>query len=168
MHQAYTIRGISYFILAQQLSSQLRHDEDWKMMDFAFGDTTWQELKDNKLKDLYYMDIGDGDYQQLTKQFIEPLRWGLEPFAELINKGGVIPKGIAELLLGVEYINGRDIKWSPKMKSFGYWVGRKFVPISVDSFWDYRNDKFDPVKGVASTGGFPIYRGQDEKGFKFE
>lgn len=111
-------------------------------------------------KDPTRLDRGDGTTQQVSKHFMEPFHWLLDPKKQLMGKASFLVKETASQLGDSEY-------WSPKgaprmgqtpkeqdvsLTTRLAHAGKQFTPISAQGF-----EADNPTKAAWSIGGMPVY-----------
>jgi len=143
LHRQYIMRSaFLYTAIADTLNYQMSGHHFW----------------DNK--DPTRLDRGDGTTMQLSKHFMEPFHWLLDPRKQAMGKASFLVKETASQLGDVEY-------WSPKGAprmggvergkdvSIGTRLGhvaRQFTPISAQGF-----ESANPQKAAWSMAGMPVY-----------
>ena len=143
LHRQYIMRSaFLYTAIADTLNYQMSGQHFW----------------DNK--DPTRLDRGDGTTMQLSKHFMEPFHWLLDPRKQAMGKASFLVKETASQLGDVEY-------WSPKGAprmggvergkdvSIGTRLGhmaRQFTPISAQGF-----ESANPQKAAWSMAGMPVY-----------
>ncbi len=148
LHKRYAIRGALMFAVVGS------------GINYMFtGKPIWENEVPTRI------DLGDGRTMTFSKQFVEPFHWATDPGKTLVNKMGILPKGILEQALGKKWISprysppmfGRDATKVERTIARAKHVGSKFVPIFVQQLYpDGIPGRFEP-SGFAGFAGHPIY-----------
>jgi len=112
------------------------------------------------------LDLGDGREQVVSKQIAEAMHWLTQPLHTAWNKSASLPKMIAELTAGKEYVSfkhgamiGPKLERGDPMAMLGYAIN-KATPISFSPAINaIRKGETEGMltKTVAGAAGFPIY-----------
>jgi hypothetical protein len=112
------------------------------------------------------LDLGDGRQQVVSKQIAEGMHWLTQPMHTAWNKSASLPKMIAELTAGKEYVSfkhgamiGPKLERGDPMAMLGYAIN-KATPISFSPAINaIRKGETEGMltKTVAGAAGFPIY-----------
>lgn len=120
LHQRYFARGAVFFAIIGEGLNQMYS-----------GKHLWEN------EDPGRVDLGDGRTMGISKQFVEPFHWAVDPVSTLRNKLGTIPKWGMEQFLGVKFVTKRGgPRMFPADATFIESIGpriqhtsSKFVPI---------------------------------------
>ena len=143
LHRQYILRSaFIYTVLADTLNYQMSGHHFWNN------------------KDPTRLDRGDGTTMQLSKHFMEPFHWLLDPKKQAMGKASFLVKETVSQLEDREY-------WTPKgaprmgntpkglnvnlATRLGH-VARQFAPISAQGF-----ETANPQKAAWSMVGMPVY-----------
>jgi hypothetical protein len=112
------------------------------------------------------LDLGDGRQQVVSKQIAEGMHWLTQPMHTAWNKSASLPKMVAELTAGKEYVSfkhgallGPKLDRGDPMAMLGYAIN-KATPISFSpSISAVRTGETEGMltKTLAGAAGFPIY-----------
>ena len=112
------------------------------------------------------LDLGDGRQQVVSKQIAEAMHWLFQPMHTAWNKSASLPKMVAELTAGKEYVSfkhgallGPKLDRGDPMAMLGYAIN-KATPISFSpSISAVRTGETEGMltKTLAGAAGFPIY-----------
>jgi hypothetical protein len=162
IYLGYTVRGI----LATSFYAYMIHklfakaDDKFDLMDF------WLTGR---------LGMGGGEEWVISKQIAEPMHWLLNPWHTGLSKASIIPKTIAELIMGKEYLSvKRGTLIAPTLDrgsgvDLAFWAAQKPLPISLSPLSSYIRELVDKdFKGeksfretirkiLHSAGGQPIY-----------
>jgi RNA polymerase sigma-70 factor (ECF subfamily) len=143
LHRQYFLRSaILYTVLVDTVNYQMSGHHIW----------------DNK--DPTRLDRGDGTTMQVSKHFMEPMHWILDPRKQAMGKASFLVKESASQLTDAEY-------WSPKgaprmggvpkdqdvsIGTRAAHAGRQFLPISAQGM-----ELANPQKAGWSAVGMPVY-----------
>ena len=142
----------------------------WLAHSFLSDDDSEFDLAD--FWDTGRLGLGGGEEMVISKQIAEPMHWLKHPMQTAWNKSSTLPKAIAEIFMGKEYITLKyDGYTGPSMditnpKDLIKYAGSKITPISGSPWKRYVTDD-DYTFGqatkasVAGMFGFPFYNRKD-------
>ena len=154
-YAGYFVRGLITTSMLAYMASAFMSDEDTPL-----------DLKDFWLRGR--VNLGGGEEMVVSKQIAEPMHWLMHPLQTGLNKSATLPKTVAEIFLGKQYISlkhsgyiGPNMDRSNPKEVLSYMAGK--LPISV-SPWKrlITDDNYtltDANKAaVLGALGFPIYK----------
>lgn len=115
---------------------------------------------DPEQKDPTRLDLGDGRTMQVSKHFMEPFHWLIDPKKQAMGKASFVVKETGSQLMDQEYLSPHGaprIGGTPRGQdvSLPVRVGhalKQFTPISAQGF-----EAANPQSAAASLAGMPIY-----------
>lgn len=119
---------------------------------------TGHHIWDNK--DPTRLDLGDGRTMQVSKHFMEPFHWLIDPKKQAMGKASFVVKETGSQLMDQEYLSphgaprmggtprGQDVSLPTRITH----AAKQFTPISAQGF-----EASNPQSAIASLAGMPIY-----------
>lgn len=156
----YNVRAAFYMGIFGNLVSQAFTGKFlWEQDDEAIDENTGLKLR----IELPYK-RGDGRrlYMDISKQFTEPLKLVRNPLEFYTRKMGVVPRVVQTLVVGRDSLGNEVMgtEGGPYQQIIGRIAATtgQFIPIPVQSLFEYEGDFKDPRSIVLSNIGFPVSR----------
>lgn len=139
LHQGYVVRSlIVYAMMAEGLNQHFSGHHFWENEDPTM------------------VDLGDGRKLQLSKHFMEPVHWLINPAQQALNKLGYLPKEAMEQALNKQFLSP---KGAPPIE--GSRVGhalQSMTPITGQQAFTQGS-----MPGLAGFFGLPVYGRTEEQ-----